>query len=217
MEITSYLLGKNAGGGGITPTGTISITENGEHDVTNYASANVNVSGGGTAKTLADVNEALDGFYDYIESFAGTGGALSDDNVTLYSPNSDYKRYFIINRGFYYDLYWIAEGENIVKESNNKLTACYLINDSNDRKKLKYAIGTSFVGYKYTKDVMPSLNTIMNVMKDPNTSISDYNYNTSIMVSGDIYCGNVAVVNLPSEDISSPKKVSSNETIGTLQ
>lgn len=34
--------------GGITPTGTINITENGMHDVTNYASANVDVPTGGT-------------------------------------------------------------------------------------------------------------------------------------------------------------------------
>ena len=34
-------------GGGITPTGTINISTNGVHDVTQYASANVSVSGGG--------------------------------------------------------------------------------------------------------------------------------------------------------------------------
>lgn len=42
MDVTSYLLGKNAGGG-VTPTGTINITENGTTNVTNYATANVNV------------------------------------------------------------------------------------------------------------------------------------------------------------------------------
>jgi len=39
---------------GVTPTGTINITQNGIVDVTNYANANVNVSGGGGGSTTGE-------------------------------------------------------------------------------------------------------------------------------------------------------------------
>lgn len=45
MDIISYAMGKQAGG--TAPTGSIDITTNGEHDVSNYATANVNVPGVG--------------------------------------------------------------------------------------------------------------------------------------------------------------------------
>lgn len=43
----------NVPSSGITPTGSINITTNGTHDVTNYASAVVSVSGGGTPSATA--------------------------------------------------------------------------------------------------------------------------------------------------------------------
>ena len=50
--IFNKLKNTKGGGGGITPTGTINITQNGETDVTNYATANVQVQGGNQPATL---------------------------------------------------------------------------------------------------------------------------------------------------------------------
>lgn len=46
-EWLESLKGEGSSDDGVTPTGTITITENGTHDVTNYASVAVNVAGGG--------------------------------------------------------------------------------------------------------------------------------------------------------------------------
>ena len=48
-----------ASGGGVTPTGTISITENGTYHVANYASADVNVASGGGGKYGANASTLL--------------------------------------------------------------------------------------------------------------------------------------------------------------
>lgn len=67
---------------GITPTGTITITSNGTHDVTNYATANVNVSSGSSSGSFT----AAGGELYYTRS----GGILTDPLQTHIKVGEDF-------------------------------------------------------------------------------------------------------------------------------
>lgn len=85
--------------GGITPTGSTTITSNGSHDVTNYATAVVNVPSSGITPT-GDINITTNGTHDVtnyasaIVNVPNSGGGGSG-SYTISLTNSDSSHQYI--------------------------------------------------------------------------------------------------------------------------
>lgn len=63
-------------------SGTLSVTDNGTHDVTNYASVNVNVSGGGSSKNI-QIYQGVD--YARATSYTATDVAITCAKTGYYN------------------------------------------------------------------------------------------------------------------------------------
>lgn len=82
MDLFSYAIGKKAGGGGgSSPSGTISISANGTHNVASYASASVNVP---NSYTLLDEGKVVNNG-ELVEQSSQTVHANGTYDTTLKS------------------------------------------------------------------------------------------------------------------------------------
>ena len=95
FDITSYMIGKNAGGGGggDEPTGTIDITSNGIHNVKKYAEAKVQVPGPSGTKqvTISDIGTISEDVTNYAEAEITTSGLVKpsgNKSITVDTPGT---------------------------------------------------------------------------------------------------------------------------------
>lgn len=104
--------------GGVQPEGTINITENGVVDVTEYASANVNVESGGYESVKVD----------FIKKGSGVTGSLFYIN---YSNTMEYPLAYFINVGTGMNLNVTYE-KDVLKNSKVELpTGAIIVYDKN--------------------------------------------------------------------------------------
>ena len=75
IDLQSFMMGAASGNGGIQPTGSTTITENGEYDVSSYASAIVNTPVASGSTTLTENGEYnVSSYATAIVDVAGSGG-----------------------------------------------------------------------------------------------------------------------------------------------
>lgn len=219
MDVTSYLLGKKSGGP--TPTGTINITENGEHDVTNYASASVNVSG--SVETLEQINNAISTYFQKYINLSEDYPTQTTDSVTLYTPHSSFKTYAITKEGGLYRINWINTEYMLCKTSTN-LYGVFKVNlpsqNVYDVNEVRLLTGGTFLTWYRSEYQYHDINDCIQAMQDSTTTYTTRSSNKMKSEETGQYqipFSNTTIIDIDAITPLGSQKISSNETIQVIE
>lgn len=109
---------------GITPTGTKSITTNGTHDVTNYASASVNVPTGITPSGSLNITE--NGTHD-VTNYASAvvnvaGGKIEKHEITIASDITTSAAHSLLTNNAFIKEHYAKDGFYVVMRPKSTMT-----------------------------------------------------------------------------------------------
>lgn len=193
------ITGTHACSGGITPSGTIEITSNGTHDVTSYASANVNVQTEGgidTSDATATAEDIMKGETAYVNGEKITG------NVPFYLSKT-------FKHGEDDTTISFNESENKITHRINTPTRFMMNGGSNSR--INLTVPTSTYGDATAADVVSGKTfTSTTGLKVTGTHVCSGSLDTSdaTATASDIASGKTAYVNgakvtgnLPTNDL----------------
>lgn len=208
-----------------TYDGSLEITENGSYDVTEYETAEVNVSGGGTTipTNLTEYNQQLvdlrTSYYNYLKNVSNSYPTYTNNAVTLHTPNIDYKNYIIQKRnGNRYRVVWFAFDFALCDSST--ITRCkwqFNNNEISDLDKYSGIFATNSIRDNfYTSEELSTLNECVEKFLNNELTYSQVTGNALGYVQDTPYkipYSNTAIIFQATGETLEAQRISKNETV----
>lgn len=191
MDITSYLLGKNSGGGGGSQAEKIT-------------------------EEISSISNFVTQFNSHINNLPNSYAVLSSDSVTLYTPDIEYQNYLIQKRsGNKYRVVWVkaprlVANSRIYKLNVNNVTKTNTVNTFTGIDPVYFSPDFSDIETCIQK--MKNNELTYNKSSDYLAYVQDTPEKIPISNIGIYYMNDTAT----EDDFVMPSKISSNETIEVI-
>ena len=180
-------------------------------------------SGGGTPKTIDDINNTIKQYINHLLSIPETYPTYTNSNVTLYTPSSEYTQYAICKVSNKYRIYWTLANSIVCRYGTTSLTSAYLKLALNAPTNYNYNNWENALtpGYtnanRYRSDAFDTLEKCLQAIQSNTTSYSLSYGNMSIDFDTpyDIAFTNMTFYDMvdDTKEYLTAQKISSNETI----